>query len=153
MQDADRNQKLNFRAHYRQICSEQDEVRQYVLTKYLQRPRTNAVTVSLWILGYVAVAFGVASATVWACHIRTGAVWVYIGSYALCLVIIAKCLCIKLVECYQHYAKEATRRKCLCKPTCSEYAIAVLKKYMLAVALYKIWKRLFKTWLLESIST
>ena len=71
--------------------------------------------------------------------------WIILAVWILLFFLIAKHLCIKLVECYQHYAKEETRRKCLCMPTCSEYAIAVLKKYCLVIALCKIHKRLFKT--------
>ena len=52
---------------------------------------------------------------------------------------------VKIVECYQHYAKEETRRRCLCVPSCSEYAILCLKKYELIYALLKIRKRLFVT--------
>ena len=52
---------------------------------------------------------------------------------------------IKLVRCYQHYAKEELRRFCMCVPSCSEYAVAVLKKYPLPVAVYKTVKRLTKT--------
>lgn len=50
------------------------------------------------------------------------------------------------VKCYQHYAKEETRRKCMCIPSCSEYAIICLKKiYPLPIALIKIRTRLYKT--------
>lgn len=52
---------------------------------------------------------------------------------------------IKIVECYQHYAKEETRRRCLCIPSCSEYAILCFKKYELIKALIKIRKRLYVT--------
>jgi putative component of membrane protein insertase Oxa1/YidC/SpoIIIJ protein YidD len=52
---------------------------------------------------------------------------------------------IKVVECYQHYAKEETRRRCLCVPSCSEYAILCFKKYFFIYAIMKIYKRLFKT--------
>lgn len=52
---------------------------------------------------------------------------------------------IKIVECYQHYSKEKTRRRCLCIPSCSEYAILCFKKYILIYAIIKIYKRLFKT--------
>jgi len=54
-------------------------------------------------------------------------------------------LCVKIVECYQHYATEDKRRRCLCVPSCSEYAITCLKKYGLIKALFKIRKRLFVT--------
>jgi len=52
---------------------------------------------------------------------------------------------VKVVECYQHYAKEETRRRCLCIPSCSQYAIVVLKSRHLFGAIYRILKRLFKT--------
>ena len=40
---------------------------------------------------------------------------------------------VKIVKCYQHYAKEETRRRCLCVPSCSEYAILCFKKYELVI--------------------
>lgn len=49
--------------------------------------------------------------------------------------------CIKL---YQHYAPEQIRRRCLFKPTCSEYAILAIQKYGLIVGLIKAYIRLFK---------
>lgn len=52
---------------------------------------------------------------------------------------------IQAVKCYQHYASEEVRRRCLCIPSCSEYAIASLRKYPLIIALIKIKKRLYKT--------
>ena len=58
---------------------------------------------------------------------------------------VAKSAFIGICRLYQHYAKESTRRKCRCKPTCSEYAILVLQKHCVVVALYKIYVRLFKT--------
>ena len=55
------------------------------------------------------------------------------------------CLII-MVKCYQHYAKETTRRRCKCIPSCSEYAVLSLKKiFPLLLALLKIRKRLFYT--------
>ena len=51
-----------------------------------------------------------------------------------------------LVKRYQAVAKEETRRRCKCVPSCSEYAILSLKKiFPLLLALLKIRKRLFKT--------
>ncbi|MBQ9805334.1 MAG: membrane protein insertion efficiency factor YidD [Clostridia bacterium] len=52
---------------------------------------------------------------------------------------------IKLVECYQHYTSEEVRRRCLCVPSCSEYAIACFKKYWFIQAILKIRKRLYFT--------
>lgn len=53
---------------------------------------------------------------------------------------------LQTVQCYQHYAKEETRRRCMCVPSCSEYAIICLEKiFPLIVALIKIRIRLYKT--------
>lgn len=51
-------------------------------------------------------------------------------------------LCVQL---YQHYASEETRRRCICKPSCSEYAISVLQKHYTLKAICLIIKRLFFT--------
>ena len=53
---------------------------------------------------------------------------------------------VQAVKCYQHYAKEETRRRCMCVPSCSEYAILSLKALCpLIVVLFKIRKRLYRT--------
>ncbi len=53
---------------------------------------------------------------------------------------------ILVVKCYQRYAKEETRRRCKCIPSCSEYAIISLKTiYPLPRAIKKIRKRLYVT--------
>ncbi len=56
-------------------------------------------------------------------------------------------LCLlQAVRCYQHYASEETRRKCMCVPSCSEYAIICLRKiFPLILALSRIRIRLYKT--------
>lgn len=51
---------------------------------------------------------------------------------------------IGIIKLYQHYAPEHVRRKCLFKPTCSEYAILSIEKYGLIFALPKIYDRIFK---------
>jgi putative component of membrane protein insertase Oxa1/YidC/SpoIIIJ protein YidD len=51
---------------------------------------------------------------------------------------------IGIVELYQHYASEDVRRRCLFKPTCSEYTILALKKYGVIIGLYKAYIRIFK---------
>lgn len=53
---------------------------------------------------------------------------------------------ILLVKYYQSIAKEETRRRCKCIPSCSDYSILALKRiFPLIVALLKIRKRLFVT--------
>ena len=49
------------------------------------------------------------------------------------------------VRCYQHYASESTRRQCSCMPSCSEYALLALNKYIWPKALWKIWRRVTHT--------
>jgi len=51
---------------------------------------------------------------------------------------------IGIVELYQHYASEDVRRRCLFKPTCSEYTILALKKFGVIIGLYKAYIRIFK---------
>ena len=52
---------------------------------------------------------------------------------------------LQAVRCYQHYAKDEVRRRCMCVPSCSEYATICLRKiFPLAVALIKIRIRLKK---------
>lgn len=59
----------------------------------------------------------------------------------LCCLKSAAIGCIRL---YQHYAPEEIRRRCLFKPTCSEYAILAIQKYGLIIGLIKAYIRLFR---------
>lgn len=54
----------------------------------------------------------------------------------------AKHIAVLCIELYQRYADEGVRRRCLLKPTCSEYAIIVIKKYGLLIGGIKTWIRL-----------
>ncbi len=129
------------------LCGvESDAVRHYVLTRPLHRPKTNAVTMVLVLTAYLTVCIGVCVAFLTLFPLpRAARVALAVATTVGVALLSAKFVCIKAVECYQHYAKEETRRRCLCMPTCSEYALAVLKKYPLSVALRKIRKRLFVT--------
>lgn len=64
--------------------------------------------------------------------------------YFLASLISAKKAAIGAIRLYQHYAPEEIRRRCLFKPTCSEYAILAIQKYGLIIGLIKAYKRLFK---------
>ena len=59
-------------------------------------------------------------------------------------VIALKPALIGAIRLYQRYAPERVRRKCLFKPTCSEYAILAIEKYGVILGLYKSYIRLFK---------
>lgn len=63
----------------------------------------------------------------------------------ICETYLRFCL-IMFIKCYQGYAKEETRRRCKCIPSCSEYSIICLKKiFPIIIAFLKIRKRLFVT--------
>lgn len=138
-------ERIDFRVQ-QQLVADHEEVKHYVLTKHLSRPRTNAVTMAVLLLLYIAVSGGIS----WA--LCEGLSFSVLAEAGICAAIFigvllasSRFLLIKAVECYQHYAKEETRRRCLCMPTCSEYAIAVLKRFPLPKALRMIRKRLYVT--------
>ena len=56
----------------------------------------------------------------------------------------AKAAVIGAIKLYQHYAPDEIRRRCLFKPTCSEYAVLAVKKYGVIVGLVKTYFRLFR---------
>lgn len=119
-----------------------------LVEKYLQRelvrPNTKwGVPVFIGILTAV-LPFGIGYAALHFLRFLSP-VWCYIVSYAVFGLLLLRLFLIKLVECYQHYAKEELRRFCMCMPSCSEYAIAVLKKYPIFVAIFKIIFRLTVT--------
>jgi putative component of membrane protein insertase Oxa1/YidC/SpoIIIJ protein YidD len=62
---------------------------------------------------------------------------------AVCLY--SKKIIIGSVRLYQRYAPERIRRKCLLKPTCSEYMILAVQKYGAVRGVYKGVYRLFRT--------
>lgn len=128
----------------------QAEARDYVLYKPLSKPSTTvmvpiAFTVDV-ICGGVALGFILSHLI----EIYTG--WntinrllTIIGTTIVSLLCSAKPLLILCVKCYQHYASENVRRSCLCKPTCSEYAILAIKNHCLIKAVGLIYIRLFRT--------
>lgn len=65
-------------------------------------------------------------------------VFILIGLFCL------KKALIGIIHLYQHYAPEDVRRRCLFKPTCSEYAILAIQKYGVIIGLFKAYIRLFK---------
>lgn len=140
------SEKLNFKIQYEQFNNEQEKIRNYVLTKPLQRPKTNFFSIAFILFIYCSFC-GILSVLL--LRFFSSLLWVkvlfVIFVWIVTFLLIARMFLIKIIECYQHYAKESTRRKCLCMPTCSEYAIEVLRKHLLPVALSKIRKRLFVT--------
>lgn len=69
--------------------------------------------------------------------------------FILFIFILIGLLCLKkaligTIHLYQHYAPEDVRRRCLFKPTCSEYAILAIQKYGVIIGGIKAYIRLFK---------
>lgn len=70
------------------------------------------------------------------------ALGVSLGGLFLYFLIRLKSVCIFFIRVYQRFAPEATRRRCVFTPTCSEYAISALQKYGVIRAVPKIINRL-----------
>lgn len=131
-----------FREEYRK----QKQIEEIVKSRKLSRPKTKKWQVATFfvVLPFLAF-FAIALPLVF--EVKTGyrillicvsIFFVIEGYLRLCL--------IEIVKCYQHYAKEETRRRCKCIPSCSEYAILSLRGvFPLAVAIAKIKKRLYYT--------
>ena len=142
---------------------EQEIARVYVLQHELSRPDTDVKKAIVSGVCFLVINFAIATATFLLFDLigifallpsqtyqllssdRTKfIIWYYAIIFIIAFVLSWKKICIGMVKMYQHYASEDTRRRCLLKPTCSEYALLVLKKYWLPVALVMIYIRLFR---------
>jgi putative component of membrane protein insertase Oxa1/YidC/SpoIIIJ protein YidD len=138
---------------------EQEIARSYCCERTLQRPKTNIISAAVFAFVFV-LCCSCSSATLFFLLHRLGVfssesllgthVFASCGILFCLNVIAGVMLCAKrivigLVRLYQHYAPEEMRRKCLCKPTCSEYMIQAIKKYGLISGLRKSYVRLFYT--------
>lgn len=125
---------------------EQLRLEEFQKTRKLPRPKTTKLTIALYVLLLlVAIVSFIFILVVFspygnATKLSIGAVFIVCVAETY-----GRLLAVKVVECYQHYASDATRRKCMCVPSCSEYAIMCLKKHELIYSLIKIRKRLFVT--------
>ena len=126
------------------------EARDYVLNRPLPKPSTTVIVPILFILGIIAC--GTALGFIILILIQSysfasniNKVLLILGTIGFLFVCMIKPLLIICIKCYQHYASENIRRSCMCKPTCSEYAIIVIKRYCLIKALILIYIRLFRT--------
>ncbi len=105
--------------------TEQD-IRSYVIRRSLHKPKTNYSTLALILLLHIVFSFLLAFILDIIIY-TLPSLPLYIACFFCVFFFFSNLLCIKLVECYQHYARIDIRRACLCMPTCSEYAISVLK--------------------------
>ena len=128
----------------------QIEAKEYVLNKTIIRPKTKiwSPVLLLAFLIFLGSGMGIVIVTIADNYFSsniTRSIILIVGSVFISVLFGMKKLLIFCVECYQHYAPEEYRRLCLCKPTCSEYALIVLKKYNLIKAMHLIYIRLTKT--------
>lgn len=68
----------------------------------------------------------------------------YFFCFFLSALLMVRKAAIGAIHLYQHYASETVRRRCLFKPTCSEYAVLAIRKYGVIIGCIKIYFRLFK---------
>jgi len=128
----------------------QKEAKEYVLNKPIIRPKTTIKSLVLFLLKIciLGTCFGGIALLIVNLYVELIAalsILIIVGNIVVVFMFSLKKLSIICVECYQHYAPEEYRRLCLCKPTCSEYALMVLKKYIFIKAIYLIHIRLRKT--------
>ena len=142
---------------------EQDAVVWYVLKRPLVRPNTSykkaALYISLFLLANVGVTVVLYHLFRWLgiSFLLPEAIWDFYRENHTAFIILLtltqfliggilalKSAIIGAVHLYQRYAPEDIRRRCLFKPTCSEYTILAVQKYGVIRGLYKAYIRLFK---------
>ncbi len=141
---------------------EQDAVVWYVLKRPLVRPDTSYKKAALYISLFISINVGMIILLYCLFHwpgilsimpqslvtfsIAYPAVYIIaltIFQFTLGSMIAMKRAIIGAIRLYQRYAPEETRRKCLFKPTCSEYAILAIQKYGVIRGGMKAYDRLF----------
>ena len=125
---------------------EQEFVKQYVLERPLCRPSITYKKVALWIVIIISVSIGFSILShkllLYVLGFFLPSILYYIIFFLIEFLLLLKPIAITAIRLYQHYAPEKIRRRCLLKPTCSEYAILAIKKYGTLVGTIKTWRRL-----------
>lgn len=127
------------------LSPEEAEIRRKIIEEPLVRPKINALKIIVYLLYYLIVAYCFSYTLTDLFNLYNNEILVYALSYLFIFYFFAKKAFICLIKIYQRTAPEFLRRSCLCIPTCSDYAIAVLNKYNLFVAIFKIIKRITVT--------
>ena len=124
---------------------ERELVRKYVIERELYRPPITYFKVFIiilsTILGEILITWLGFHQIVQKYYITKKTIYLII-SILVFFIIDGRFFAILLIKLYQHYAPEGIRRRCLLKPTCSEFAIIVIKKYGLLIGGIKTWIRL-----------
>lgn len=123
-----------------------ENIKDYCLNRPLYRPDVTYIKLLLYCIAYVIIFFTFIIVTIFITNCIFNEEWIIVISILLiCLIFLGttiKYIFMKAIECYQHYASEELRRSCVCKPTCSEYALIALKKYNIIKACILIYTRL-----------
>lgn len=69
----------------------------------------------------------------------------YWGTQLFFFLIFGRWIAVFAVRLYQRFAPEHVRRRCHCRPSCSEYAVIVLRRYGIIWGGYKCYRRIFYT--------
>lgn len=139
---------------------EQMIAEQYVLERELERPDTDAKKAVKYTCGFAAISVALAVVSFhlfqWLgifallpdsfIQFQNQHPTIFCILYSIMFVAVMGLLALKravigVIKLYQHYAPEDIRRRCLFKPTCSEYAILAIKKYGLIIGLIKAYIR------------
>lgn len=142
---------------------EQTIAERYVMERELFRPSITIKRAVINVILYIVITLAVAFATYYLLsmlgffsilpkktvayrkrHKIAFAVWYILIIYFITGIFTVRRAVIGMIHLYQHYADEEIRRRCLFKPTCSEYAILAIKKYGLIIGGIKAYRRLFK---------
>lgn len=122
---------------------EQEQLRQYCLQHKIVRPPQQSVALVVVLFVFLIM---VLSIVIFLSYMTTWSLWINVEiGLSVGIFFVARRVSIIAIKLYQRYAPEEKRRKCICRPSCSEYAIAVLQKYGLFKGWYKIYVRLIYT--------
>jgi putative component of membrane protein insertase Oxa1/YidC/SpoIIIJ protein YidD len=135
--------------------SEQEEAWEYVCKRELIRPNTNVIKVFKYTMTFICIDIIITFTTflvlqnifmdTFFLHPLEMKIIVFLMYTIPGLILFSQKAIIGLVKLYQHYSPERIRRKCIFKPTCSEYMILAIEKFGLIKGLYKgIWRMFFK---------
>lgn len=120
-----------------------DAIKHYCSNHELLRPTINYCKALAFIVSAITLCIIVSGVL---CHLTKINFW---GIFEVCINVILICfarsVAVFIIHVYQRYAPEEMRRKCKCIPSCSEYALIALDKYIWPIAFYKIWYRVTRT--------
>lgn len=121
----------------------EETIRDYCINHELSRPTINIKKV-LVITGSVISITGIISYAL--CLLVDFSFWAWFDIIInILLITFGKTILKFSIHCYQCYASKKIRRQCCCMPSCSEYALIALDKYIWPKALWKICYRITHT--------